>query len=240
MRRFVAPLSSLFLLFVSVFANLQAQDQPRSLEISEDDGLPVLVKHLPEWESVRTNTIFIRDASGLKKALPGRPILDGIDFTGGTEAVVATYPAGKMLIVEFPGPQASSETDAKLLSTLAATPDPSIVYRRIGNYNVFVFDAADPAQAIGLLDQVSYEKNVQWLGEDPFLLKKLERYFVATTRDIFISTVLWIVGGIGISVVLGLICGIIFFRIREQQRSRWSAYSDSGGLTRLNLDDLSE
>ncbi len=142
--------------------------------------------------------------------------------------------------MEFATPQASADADARILNKLAASPENGIVYRRIGNYNAFVFDAQAPDAAAGLLDEVKYQKSVQWLGEDPFLLKKLERYFVTTTRDIFISTVLWIVGGLGIAIVSGLIAGIIFYRFREHQRATWTAYSDAGGLTRLNLDELSE
>ncbi len=234
----------LVVLFPTLFGTALAQaSQPekwRSLEVAEDDGLPVLIKHLPDWENVRSTTIFASNAADLKAAVPGRPILDLIEFSGGTEAAAADYPAGKLLIVEFSTPQASVDADAKFLGRLAQSPEPATVYRRIGNYNAFVFDVTDPAEAIALLDQVKYEKSVQWLGEDPFLLRKLERYFVETTRDIFIATVTWIIGGLGLSAVIGIIVGLVFFRMREQKRSQWNAYTDAGGMTRLNLDDLSE
>ena len=73
-----------------------------------------------------------------------------------------------------------------------------------------------------------------------YLLKRVEKYFVNTTRDIFISTVLWIISGLGLSILLGILAGFIFFRFREQKRATRTAYSDAGGLTRLNLDGLSE
>jgi hypothetical protein len=212
----------------------------RSQEISEEDGLPVLIKHLPDWQNVRSSTVFVTNATDLKKAIGDRPVLAQIEFSGGTEAVRADYPAGKLLVVEFSNPQGSTDADAKILQYVAANPESGMVYRRIGNYNAFVFDAGDQEAAVGLLDQVKYEKSVQWLGEDPFYLQKVSRYFAATTRDIFISTVLWIVGGLGLSAICGVIAGIIFYRFREQKRATWHAYSDAGGLTRLNLDDLSE
>lgn len=206
----------------------------------DDDGVPVLVKHLPDWEKVRSRAVFAANSSELKKAAGDRKVLDLIEFAGGTEAVVADYPAGKLVIVEFPTPQASVDADSRILQNLSASPEPETAYRRIGNYNAFVFNALSTEEAALLLDQVKYEKSVQWLGEDPFLLKKLERYFVSTARDIFISTVLWIVGGLGLSVLLGIIVGVVFYRIREQKRATWTAFSDAGGLTRLNLDGMSE
>ncbi|HMQ05517.1 MAG TPA: hypothetical protein PKD26_16490 [Pyrinomonadaceae bacterium] len=224
----------------TVYAQAGDPSQWRSMEISEDDGLPVLIKHLPDWESVRSSTVFVNSADDLKSAVPYRPILDVIEFAGGTEAVAADYSVGKMVIIEFPTPQGSASADARVLERLAQNPDPATVYRRIGNYNAFVFDVADPEAAIALLDQVRYQKSVQWLGEDPFLLRKIERYFVETTRDIFIATVTWIVGGFGLSAVIGLIVGLGYFRYREQQRAKWNAYSDAGGMTRLNLDKLSD
>jgi len=213
---------------------------PRSQEISEDDGLPVLIKHLPDWQNVRETTVFTADLADLKKAVGERAILNEIELSGGTEAVTAVYPAGRLVIVEFMTPQGSADADAKILKKLEASRENGTVYRRIGNYNAFVFDAKSPDAAAGLLDEVKYEKSVQWLGEDPFLIKKLERYFVTMSRDIFISTVMWIVGGLGIAIVSGLVAGIIFYRVREQKRAAWTAYSDAGGLTRLNLDELSE
>ncbi len=244
MNRPVFRTASLVLItFLTALAALTQNaptDGPRSQEISEDDGLPVLIKHLPDWQNVRDSTVFVTNSADLKKAAGDRAILKEIDFAGGTEAVTAVYPAGRLVIVEFTTPQAAADVDLKILNKLATTPENGTVYRRIGNYNAFVFETQSLDAAAALLDQVKYQKSVQWLGEDPYLLQKIERYFVVMTRDIFISTVLWIVGGFGLAIISGLIAGIIFYRVREQKRNAWTAYSDAGGLTRLNLDDLSE
>ena len=238
-------LSILICTFSAVSLNVFSQSKPspwiKSQEVSEQDGIPVLVKHLPDWEILLSHVVFTQNVDDLKKTLGERPILDLIDFTGGTEAVIAPYPVGKLLIIEYTNPQASANADRRFVQRLAESQHgPPIVYRRIGNYNAFVFDAADQEAANLLLDQIKYQKTVQWLGEDPYLLKRFERYFITTTRDIFIATVVWIVSGIGLSVVLGLIAGFTFFRFRENQRANRTAYSDAGGLTRLNLDGLSE
>ena len=235
-----AVLISIFL-FGMLPAVAQIAQVAKSQEISESDGVPVLIKHLPDWENARSGATFTSNSRDLKNALGSQPLLDLIEFSGGMEAVTAAYPAGKLLIVEYTTPQGSVEADSKFQQQIASSPQtPPVVYRRIGNYNTFVFDAQDETAANSLLDEVKYQKTVQWLGEDPYLLKKIEKYFINTTRDIFISTVLWIVSGIGISIFLGIVTGFFFFRFREQKKATRTAYSDAGGLTRLNLDGLSE
>jgi hypothetical protein len=224
----------------SALAQEKGYGQP-SQEVSEDDGLPVLIKHLPEWETVRSSTVFIQDTNALKSTFGDRPILNLVEFSAGTEAVAADYPAGRLLLIEYTTPQAASYADARFTQHLAENPaDSPVVYRRIGNYGAFVFDSNDPDAASALLDQVKYEKRVQWLGEDPFLMQKLERYFALTGRDVIISTLLWIALIFGLTGAIGVLTGIWYFRYRESKRAAMTAFSDAGGLTRLNLDDLSE
>jgi len=177
----------------------------KSQEVSEGDGIPVLVKHLPDWGKVKPQATYATNTSMLKDALGQRAVLDLIDFTAGTEAVAAQYPAGRLLIIEYASPQQSIEADAAFKNFLAQNSDGRTFYKRTGNYNIFVFDAADEASANALIEQVKYEKNIQWLGEDPFLFHNLERAFVMQTTDLFFSTVEVIVLGMGLSVVGGLI-----------------------------------
>ena len=208
----------------------------KSQEVSEGDGIPVLVKHLPDWEKVKPQSTFATNISTLKSAVGQRPMLDLIDFTAGTEAVTAPYPAGRLVIIEYASPQQSIEADAAFKNSLAQANDGRTFYKRTGNYNIFVFDASDEASANALIEQVKYEKNIQWLGEDPFLFHNLERAFVRQTSDLFFSTVEVIVLGMGLSVVGGLLAGFIYFQLRERRRANMKEYSDAGGMTRLNLD----
>jgi len=195
--------------------------------------------HLPDWQKVRSSATFTNSVAGLEVVLGKRAALDAIEFVPGTEAVTAPYEAGKLVIIEFPSPAASVEADTKINQVLTIGGDGSqTVYRRIGNYNAFVFDVTNPEAAAGLLGQVKYEKSIQWLGKDPFYYNRAERNFVVTTSDIFLSTVLVIVLGMGFSVVAGLGFGVAFFYVRDQKRSQMSEYSDAGGMTRLNLDHL--
>jgi hypothetical protein len=218
---------------LAVFASAQAPEKFKSQEISETDGIPVLVKHLPDWESHKDSTVFASKPGQLEAAIGQRPIFGQIDFTAGTEAVSAVYTAGRLVIVEYTSPQASSEADA-VFSGLA---DSSMVYRRIGNYNAFVLDVTDQAAANALLDQVKYEKNIQWLGNNPFRISP-ERAFAMTTADIFMSTLMVILIGIGLSIVGGIAAGFVFFAARERHRRSLPTFSDAGGMTRLNLDGL--
>jgi hypothetical protein len=212
----------------------------RSQEISDKDGVPVLLKHLPDWDNVRSQAVFIQDKNALRSAVGDRQVLNFIEFSGGVEAVSAQYPAGKLLIVEYTTPQASLAADREFQKMISEGRGGSVEYKRVGNYSVFVFDAGDTNAASDLIDQVKYEKQVQWLGEDPFLTEKLERYFALTGRDVVISTILWILLIFGVTLAAGIGAGFVYFRYRESQREQMTAFSDAGGMTRLNLDDLSE
>ena len=223
-----------------VLVPISAQAQYKSLEVSETDGLPVLIKHLPEWEKVKDRAKLTNSVPDLKQTLGPRPVLDVIEMSAGAEAATADYPAGRLLLIEHHTPQFASSNDAAIIEKLGETGDRSVFYRRIGNYNALVFDAADPAAAEALLNQIKYEKAVQWLGEDPFFVSKVERYLVGTTGDVLVSTALFIVMCMAGAIGIGLVGGYIYFSKREQRRLARTAFSDAGGLTRLNLDELSE
>lgn len=223
-----------------VFAQEKSNLPVKSQEISDSEGIPVLIKHLPDWETAQLRAAYILNAGDLRKALGDRQFLDLIDFAGGTEAVTAPYPQGKLLIVEYPSPQSSIDADNKIKQRLEEIgQNTQTVYKRIGNYNAFVFDAGDKSAADALLDEVKYEKTVQWLGNDPTAFKRAERAFIEGTSNLFLSTVLAIVSVLGLSVLAGLVVGLLFYRLREQKRSNMAAFSDAGGMTRLNLDGLS-
>lgn len=228
------------LIAFTLLAAVSVDAQYKSLEVDETDGLPVLIKHLPEWERVKNETLLTNSVADLKQALGSRPVLDVIELTAGAEAVLAPYPAGRLLLIEYHTPQLSAAADAAITAKLAQTGDRSIVYKRIGNYNAIVLDAPDPAAAEALLSQIKYEKSVQWLGEDPFFVKRVERYLVGTTGDVLVSTALFITMCLAGAVGIGLLGGYVYFLKREQRRLGRHAFSDAGGLTRLNLDDLTD
>ena len=117
--RFVILICVLCLIFTTVSAQQNDLPQTQSQEVSEVDGIPVIIKHLPDWENARNSATFITNSDELRKALGERPIFDSIEFVGGTEAVTAPYPQGKLLIVEYTTPQASVDTDNNIKQIFA-------------------------------------------------------------------------------------------------------------------------
>jgi len=215
-----------------------AQNNNSNSAVPGADKIPVLVKHLPDWENTRNNATYISNADDMRKTLGERAIFDLINPGNGIEAAAAIYPQGKLLIVEYPTPQASTDADAQFKQRLEAPQDPPVYYRRIGNYSAFVFDASDEAAANALLDRVKYEKYVQWLGENPMPQIRAEREFAIGTGELFLSTVIFVAFSFGSTVLVGIIVGLFFFYIREQKRATTHIFTDAGGMTRLNLDGL--
>lgn len=217
----------------------------RQLADTFDKGegeIPVLVKHLPDWETVEHRTAYALNLPALQDILGNRPVLEVVNFTGGADAVTANYGPSQMVIIEHTTPQLATDNDARInarISELKSNnqPTPS-VYRRVGNYAVFVFDAPDEATATQLVDKIAYEQVVQWLGNNPRLLERAQREYSETTAGVILSVVK--ASGLSLLVCLGIggIFGSIIFKRRRARAAMTEAYSDAGGMLRLNLDDI--
>ena len=228
----------IFLFSVGIFAQPANMPQTKNQPTS-DESSPVIIKHLPDWENVQNRAVYISNSADLRKTLGERPIFDLISFVGGAEAATANYDAGKLLIVEYTTPQFSIDADSQIQQRLTENPpNPPIFFRRVGNYEVFVFDSTDEAAANALIEQVKYEKNVRWLGQDPFLFRRAERAYLEKTSNVFISTIFSIALGLSAAVLLGISAGLIVFYLRKQKRASMHGFSDAGGMVRLNLDEL--
>jgi hypothetical protein len=239
-RKFLLSLIVLTLLSIATLA------QNQSVEISSsqttpkvelaDDGIPVLVKHLPDWETAQKRARLATNLPELQGAAGNRPILETTDFIGGVEAVAASYDEGKLVIVEYPTAQGAVEADAEIKEKL--NDSPQTIYRKVGNYSVFVFDAPDERAANSLIDKVAYEKQVQWLSDNPIPLLKAQRAYAVTASDIVLVTF----KAIGIAVVaaffIGGIFGAVIFRHRRRGQDTADIFTDAGGMMRLNLDKL--
>ncbi len=218
-----------------VFARLLAV----TFDKGEDD-IPVLVKHLPDWQTAQHGAIYAVNIGPLLDSIQNQSILNELTFAGGTEAVAANYGQSQLVIVEFTTPQFSVDNDQRIWSRIQelksqGQPTP-MAYRRVGNYSVFVFNAPDEKTANALVDQVKYEQVVQWLGDDPYLADRVERYLAQTTAGVLIA----VVKSAGLSLLIclgaGTLFGALLFRHRRAQHA--ALYSDAGGATRLNLDEL--
>ncbi len=212
---------------------------------SAEADIPVLVKHLPNWQPTGTRSSYAVTLNGLKKLVSNQSSLDAMNFEGGTEAVTANYGQSQLVIVEFTTPQFASDNDRRIAAKIQelknqGQPAPT-GYRRVGNYSVFVFNAPDEKTANALIDQVKYEQVVQWLGDDPHLYERVQRYVLQKTGGVVIA----VLESSGLSVLLclgvGGLFGALLFRRRRRARQRHGeAYSDAGGMVRLNLDEVSE
>lgn len=239
MRRFL--FAAIFTLISVVFAAAQTQTAQPPPATTEDET-PILIKHLPNWETAGKNARYSVTLEDLKRHVANQPILDSVSFEGGTEAATANYAQGQLVIVEFATPQFSVENDQRIMSKIQelksqAQPSPT-AYRRVGNYSVFVFNGKDEPSANQLIDQVRYEKVVQWLGDDPHIYEKLQRYMAQTSAGVLIA----VLKSSGLSLLACLaIGGVIGFLLFRQRRAQAAAvYSDAGGSVRLNLDELTK
>jgi uncharacterized protein DUF6599 len=211
------------------------------LDKGEGD-IPVLVKHLPDWQNAQHKTIYAVNLDALKRELNNQPVLDAVSFEGKAEAVVAGYDSGQLVMVEFTTPQLAADNDrrinARILELRNQGQSVPSAYKRVGNYSVFVFNAPDVQTANRLIDQIKYEQMVQWLGDNPHWLEEAQRRYTETTLGVFIA----VVKASGLALVLcfaiGGFFGAVLFSRRRAQQGAAGAYSDAGGMLRLNLDEM--
>lgn len=208
-----------------------------------EGDIPVLVLHLPEWErKIRDDVGFAVTLSALQHFAGQRPALEVVSFDGGAEAATAEYEGARLVIVEFTTPQHSVDNDARINERIAQLrasngPVPSL-YRRVGNYSVFVFDAPSEAAAERLASGVKYEKDVRWLGRSPNADEIVARHYTQTMGGAIIAAL--IITGFSILLCLavgGLLGGAVFL-YRRTKLTEHQVFSDAGGMMRLNLEDL--
>jgi hypothetical protein len=203
--------------------------------------IPVLLKHLPNWEQAHQTAVYLNRFTSLE-SIARDGVLSAVKSEGDADAVLASYDPMRLLIIEFNTPQRSVENDQRIVARIQelwklGQPAPS-AYRRIGNYSVFVFDAPNDQAAKQLIDQVHYEQVVSWLGENPNILKEAQKHYVQTTLGVLIAVLK--ASGFALIACFGtgaLIGALLFTRRRAQQRSV-EAFSDAGGMQRLNLDKM--
>ena len=96
----------------------------------------------------------------------------------------------------------------------------------------------DQAKANQLIDQVKYEQVVSWLGDNPNILKEAEKHYVRTTLGVLIA----VLKASGFALIAcfgtGALIGTLLFTRRRAQQQEVGAFSDAGGMLRLNLDEM--
>lgn len=207
-----------------------------------DGDIPVLIQHLPNPDEAQKNAIFLNNVTTVTSLALQQPVLTAVNGDGNADAALATLGSSKILIVEFNTPQLATENDQRIVARIhelwnLGQPAPT-AYRRVGNYAVFVFDAPDEQTAKQLIDQVKYEQVVSWLGDNPNILRDAEERYIDTTLGVLVTVLkasgYALVGCLG----LGGLLGALLFSHRRSQQKTVTAYSDAGGMMRLNLDEL--
>lgn len=223
--------------------SLTALAQSLSESLDKGDGeIPVLIKHLPNPEQAEKNAIYLSTFNTLTSLAPQQPVLTAVQGDRNADAALATFGSSKVLVVEFNTPQLAKDNDERILARIhelwdLGQPAPT-AYRRVGNYSVFVFDAPDEQTAKQLIDQVHYEQVVSWLGQNPNILRRAEERYIDTTLGVLIA-VLKASGYAAVACIgIGGLIGALLFGYRRAQQKAVTAYSDAGGMLRLNLDEL--
>jgi hypothetical protein len=230
-----------FILMVVAAVSVAAQDLSATRDKGEDD-IPALILHLPNSEEARKNAIFLHSFDTVAGLQLNQGVLTAIESRGNADAALASYGPSKLLIIEFHTPQLAKENDERIIARIhelwkLGEPAPT-AYRRVGNYSVFVFDAPDETSAKQLIEQVKYEQVVQWLGENPYILKQAQEHYVNTTLGVLVAVLK--ASGYALLACLGIggLAGALLFSHRRSQQKHVDAYSDAGGMLRLNLDEL--
>jgi hypothetical protein len=209
---------------------------------AETNEIPPLVLHLPDWETAHARSLYAVTPAALASAVQNQPVLEAVSFGAGTETVTADYGArGRLVVVEYATPQVAAESDARIRQRItelaAAGQSTPTLYRREGNYSVFVFGASDPVAAGQLAGGVKYEKDVRWLGDNPYAYERHNRAWLNMSTSVIVNTVKASGLAILLCLTVGSIFGAIIFRRRRAQAALSESYSDAGGMMRLDLDD---
>jgi hypothetical protein len=207
-----------------------------------DGDIPVLVRHLPDWEKVQGSATYAVSQAALRQVLANHPVSEVVSFEGGAEAVTAAYGQSRLVIVENTTPQLATDNDARIQGRIRQLREQGqsvpTAYQRVGNYSVLVFDAPDEQTAAQLIKAISYEQTVQWLGNNPRALERAQRQYTETTANIIVS----VLKASGLSILLCLGVGGLFgglvFRHRRAQQAASTSYSDAGDMVRLNIDGM--
>ena len=218
-----------------------AQSFAETLDKGENE-IPALIKHLPNAEESKKTAVFLTRFKSLQSFNPDQSVLGVINTDGNGDAAFVDTGSGKVLVVEYNTPQLAKDNDERIIAKIKELwklgQQAPAAYRRVGNYSVFVFDSPDEATAKQLIDQVKYEQIVQWLGTNPYIYKEAEKQYVETTLGVFIAVVKASGYAFVGCVALGGLLGALLFVRRKAQKGLKDAYSDAGGMLRLNIDEL--
>lgn len=164
-----------------------------------------------------------------------------IRFDTGSKVALARYRDREgeivLALIEYQTPQLATEGFAKLRQIDASITQPGQkpLLKREGNYLVAAFGYHDEAAAKALVDKVKYSYTVKYLATPPTPRFDYAKY----RREAYqmLVGILWLVVSVTCAAfLLGATYGVSLF-VRRYRRSR-DAFSDAGGMLRLNLDRI--
>ena len=226
------------------------------IKIENDDfsEMPTLQSNLPEAGKIPNSEKFVLGKEAFSQIQPFTEFREFIDFTGGTLVAIADYENGggkmSLIIVEYQTPQFATDGAVKLQQHFDAQSleiKNTRIIRRVGNYVVEGVNVNDQKMAEELIKQIKYAPKVYWEGKNvtalPMELRPPDPYVINETIQtgrFIVATFYWI-GALAVSTIfLGIFFGGVFFYTRKAKRKRMGledGFSDSGGLTTLNLLD---
>lgn len=235
-------------------ATIEAAVAKLQSSLTSNAELPLLPTYLPEQSKISNSEKYLVGPEGIARSAAISDLKDAIDFTGGTHAAVADYNNGNgkmsILLIEFQSPQFAVDGLVKMqeqFNALSQEEQKKRILRRVGNYAVEAVNVSNPIAAEELLKQIKYMVRVSWEGKDassipvrfrppdPVALRE-----AIQTGQFIIAAFYWIGVLVVGAVATGIFVGGAFFYWRRAQRRKLGldeAFSDAGGMTRLNLDE---
>jgi Family of unknown function (DUF6599) len=216
---------------------------------------PALPSHLPAQNKIAESETYLVGPAALSQIKKFSDFKDAVNFTGGTEVVIADYQNGNalmnLIIVEYHTPQLASEGRVRAENYLNSLPQQEKerrILKRIGNYIVQAVNVQDMPGAQKIVSQIKYNPKVYWEGRklsdiplqfrppDPVALAEAKRTVFFIVRSFF-----WVVILLAGTLLMGVITGGAYFywkRYRRRKLGLDDFFSDTGETVRLNLDDF--
>lgn len=219
----------------------------------EAGGVPVLARHIPDWEQVQNRIKYVVSASALRSLVNQDTVLDALSFAGGTEAAIIDYDASaatdnqaaRLIIVEHLTPQLATDNFkrvSEIIKQRREQKDANVPsdFRRTGNYLVFVYGVSNAETGAALAKRVRYEQNVRWLGDYPFAQERAERQYTMMTLSILIGSIKTAGVAVTFCLLVGILVGGTIFMRRRSQNAAAGMFTDAGGMVRLNIDEITK
>ena len=164
----------------------------------------------------------------------------------GTEVAYANYNQSdgetSLLVIEHHTPQQSIAAFKRLTdyrNSLSVAEQAKLLLKREGNYIIEANNFASQQAAEKIVNGVEYGYVVKWLHQDvPVGNGRSVASEAAKTAKILVS----VFGLIGVALIVAIIGGIMMglsiFYFRRRNKVLVEAFSDAGGMMRLNLDGI--